>query len=308
MKTLSQLLACSLLVSGFCWGQSSDVNDIDNWYQIEVFVFANTAHNAGIDENWPEQPDLSYPQNLVELINPEISTSVTEDNTEILDADLAPIEEQRVEESDNTVIDKAPQALELFPAEKQLLTPHVKKLLSTGQHRLLFHEAWLQPLQERDQSVSILIRGGEQFDQHYELEGYITLSVERYLHINTDLWLSQFVSTLGMDQSPWSVLPIPPTVLKSKMEQQALMANELGINPLAESDPFGLGGSDSFQLMFDKQYTVEQTVVMKQNRRMRSNELHYLDHPKMGLLVKIIPYEPEETDESAPAAQTIPSN
>ncbi len=33
---------------------------------------------------------------------------------------------------------------------------------------------------------------------------------------------------------------------------------------------------------------------MRQSRRMRSKELHYLDHPLFGLLVQIIPYDPEE--------------
>jgi hypothetical protein len=40
------------------------------------------------------------------------------------------------------------------------------------------------------------------------------------------------------------------------------------------------------------------TITMKQHRRMRSRELHYLDHPLIGILVLITPYEP---DEPAPA-------
>ena len=40
-------------------------------------------------------------------------------------------------------------------------------------------------------------------------------------------------------------------------------------------------------------------VVMKQHRRMRSGELHYLDNPALGVLVKIIPIQ-------APAGQAAP--
>ena len=42
---------------------------------------------------------------------------------------------------------------------------------------------------------------------------------------------------------------------------------------------------------------------MQQSRRMRSRELHYIDHPAFGVLVRVTPYEPEElfSDESAAA-------
>ena len=32
---------------------------------------------------------------------------------------------------------------------------------------------------------------------------------------------------------------------------------------------------------------------IQQSRRMRSNELHYVDHPMLGLVVKVIPVETE---------------
>jgi hypothetical protein len=34
---------------------------------------------------------------------------------------------------------------------------------------------------------------------------------------------------------------------------------------------------------------------MHDHRRMRSGELHYLDHPLMGVLVLVIPYGPGDT-------------
>jgi len=39
---------------------------------------------------------------------------------------------------------------------------------------------------------------------------------------------------------------------------------------------------------------VETRYSLIQRRKMRSNELHYLDHPKLVLLVKVIPYTPAE--------------
>jgi hypothetical protein len=37
-------------------------------------------------------------------------------------------------------------------------------------------------------------------------------------------------------------------------------------------------------------------VQMQQSRRMRSEEVHYLDHPLLGVVVKLTPLEPERLD------------
>ena len=192
-----------------------------------------------------------------------------------------------------------PVAYQLLPAESHQLSGDIERLVASGRYRPLLHERWLQPLQDRKQAVNILIRGGEQYDQHYELEGSISIAVERYLHINTDLWFSRFASTRGMEQSPWPVLPTPPTVLAAEQQRQQMMVREFNLQPLnGEADPWL--PQQPFQLLFDQQYAVEQTVVLRQHRRMRSNELHYLDHPLVGLLVKITPYEPEPEPEPEP--------
>ena len=37
-----------------------------------------------------------------------------------------------------------------------------------------------------------------------------------------------------------------------------------------------------------------QSFIVKSHRRMRSRTLHYIDHPKLGMLMLITPYEPEQ--------------
>lgn len=276
-----------------------------NWYQIELFIFANTNPNAGSNERWPQNLGLSYPDNLVELIYP--ASEIEEDTFELEqpidnlsetaeapvaapDLQIEPAEPEAESEL------KGPVAYAVLDNENKQLQKHVNRLLRTGQHRLLFHETWLQPFEDRKQAVSLLIRAGKQYDRHYELEGYVSFSVERYLHLNTDLWLSSFISTIGTEQMPWPVLPTPPTVIKAQQQ----IASELNL-----SAPMGIGffGSQTrpFELLFDQQYSVDRTVVMRQHRRMRSNELHYLDHPLMGILVKVTPYEEPESEPTTEA-------
>ena len=39
----------------------------------------------------------------------------------------------------------------------------------------------------------------------------------------------------------------------------------------------------------DAPYLIKSITVLEQKRKMRSGELHYIDHPKMGILIKIEP-------------------
>jgi len=73
----------------------------------------------------------------------------------------------------------------------------------------------------------------------------------------------------------WPALPMYPT-MKLKMAADAASPDADGTNaaPLAE-----------------KKYQVDSIVVNQQSRRMRSHEIHYIDHPKFGILVSLIPLD-----------------
>jgi len=120
------------------------------------------------------------------------------------------------------------------------------------------------------------------------------------LHIETDLWLNTFTSNIGLLETPWQLLPRRPSAQKHPTDWQE-KNTEPGFDPLSESQAQSLKSNrltDSAQIsedalveLFGNQFSVERTVALRQKRRMRSNELHYLDHPLMGLLVKVTPYE-----------------
>ena len=82
-------------------------------------------------------------------------------------------------------------------------------------------------------------RAGDYFADMPELQGKLKLSVARYLHLETDLFLNTF-----------EVVNAP---------------NAVNATP----------------------YKVTSSAGMHQRRRMRSNELHFIDSPYLGLLIKI---------------------
>lgn len=78
-----------------------------------------------------------------------------------------------------------------------------------------------------------------------------------------------------------------------------------GIYPSSRSLNLSTNGDSRDTMILDRAFNtqkanlVTEIVTLKQRRRMRSSELHYIDHPRLGLIIKITPYEvalPEKTD------------
>ena len=155
----------------------------------------------------------------------------------------------------------ASEEFSLLAANERLLNPHAAPV-SKGGYSLLYHQAWRQMIYGR--KTNIAISGGKTFNGHQELEGSISLSVGQYLRIQSNLWLTQFVPantqpSTNLTQT-WPELPTIPGVLNDESEKS-------------------------------QDYLIKRIVKLNQERSMRSNEIHYIDHPLLGIVVKIVPVE-----------------
>ncbi len=205
---------------------------------------------------------------------------------------------------------------ELIPADEFRLLDIVARLVESSRYELLLHAGWRQPGLERDKVLPVWIRGGRiygneytsidsqieliesipqlnskqqnegqdfAFDeqtlesielqlleqqsrkQHqglYELEGKITIALSRYLHTYTDL-----------------VLRRPRLTVDPKLRNAA---------------------QDSYLAAYSADTRILNNHSLKEHRRMRSKNLHYLDNPEFALLILITPYEVPENFEEAP--------
>ncbi|MEH6556663.1 MAG: CsiV family protein [Oceanicoccus sp.] len=296
------------------FGQSADEQQ---WYQVELIVFSRSDSAAMNGEAWPQEPGLKYPERVVELKPIGASEVVLDEWLADIDNSLAaakePAQQNASDSASNTtsasaavaepvLIQLPQQPFTLLENDQLQLTPMARRISRQNDFQQLFHGAWRQPIAARNVAESILIRGGTQYDDHYELEGSISLGLERYLHINTDLWLSTFVTTSPQDGYVWSVLPQAPATLNA--ERKAKNGDAFSIDDDFSAttsqnllSPPSQNYDNFFSNLTSNSYAVEKTVTLRQQRRMRSNELHYIDHPLLGLIIKIIPYEfPEIKD------------
>ena len=195
------------------------------------------------------------------------------------------------------------------------LTEAVAKLIESSRYELLLHTAWRQPGLDREKALPVWIRGGRVFGSEYtsiddaidlqeiapdanqqttngtakvfdeqtlealelkqleqqstrrgqglyELEGKITIALSRYLHLYTDLVLRRPRQSID-------------PVLDSSIQSRTLAT-----------------------------YSADTRILdnhsLREHRRMRSKNLHYLDNPEFGMLVLITPYQVPEDFEEAP--------
>lgn len=281
----------------------------ERWYQIEMIIFSQGGSPFSNEEVWRHDIALSYPPDWRELLDAEalairqqealnaLNTSSEALPREIL-SEEAPSTEEDSELDNNKTLD--PHTLLLLEKDEHSLKAHAGQLARSNRYRVLFHGAWRQALLPRDKAPGIIIQGGDSYDSHFQLEGSVKFSVERYLHVETNLWLTDFSTNFGQERKPWPNLPLPPN--KKNVINDTQFIDDRGTGFWNRFDN-QLSGNE-FENILSKNYIVNNIVLMnqKQSRAMRSTELHYLDNPQLGVLVKIIPYEKLEESEEIDTA------
>lgn len=229
-------------------------------YQVEMIVFVRDHISS--QEQFPDSIKLRYPSRLAHLQD----TPPTDGDT------------------DNAV----PELVKL-PPEARTLNSEVAKLNASGRYRVLFHESWKQNIGAARQAQHLVITGGDTFGNHFELEGSIQLSVATYLKLSTNLWLSRF-QLLTEQDTPITSIELSPVPVRPKtieeLEQEAsldLLFTQTAEESLELPEP-------PVETATAPSYAVTSVVSMRENRDMRSSEIHYLDNPKLGVLIKITPH------------------
>ncbi len=112
------------------------------------------------------------------------------------------------------------------------------------------------------------MQGGLRYGDQHELQGTITLRFNENrdrIVIDSDLWLTEF-SAAADSQGEWELPPVPVSV-------------QTPLDSIERDEQSPMVG-------------INRVFHMQQSREMRSTEFHYIDHPAMGIVILVDPYEP----------------
>ncbi|PTY36712.1 hypothetical protein BGP77_05320 [Saccharospirillum sp. MSK14-1] len=253
-------------------------SDEERWYQVEILVFENPDRETDSPEQWPTYPTLAERPFRIELPN---TLRFDREEQEEEDPDAEPLESHEITYGpERTVLDGDLNELtpfRLLGESEYQLAEEIEAMNRRDGYRLLFHQAWVQPVPGRDDVELLRISGGNSYGQQPELQGYLELYVERYFHLTTDLQLIHYTQTDN-----------PFRLIDDSLENEASAPFPgLSLNqgaPVFQSELSRQTNSDRFFVATD-------SISLQQRRRMRSGDLHYLDNPEFGMLILITPID-----------------
>lgn len=216
--------------------------------------------------------------------------------------------------SPTSVAEAGKSGYELLPGSTFRLLGEAAKIVESARYEILLHVAWRQPGLDLEQALPIWVKGGRiygseyisidsqigvlgnsgtpgkveadgsySFDEQslealelqmleqqqqprpgglYELEGKITVTLSRYLHTYADLVL----------------------------RRPRLSVDPLNSNPVL----------DQYATDHAADTRILNNHSLREHRRMRSKNLHYLDNPEFAMLVLITPHEVPANFQEAP--------
>jgi hypothetical protein len=182
----------------------------------------------------------------------------------------------------------------------------------TGRYETLFHEIWVQPVASEELALPIVIDRSGDSQTWPRLQGSVKVYLSRFLHIETNFWLNTmgqyFPQTWQIPAAPLSPQSLIIEYPELPELQQADLDLRLGLEldtatELPQMKETGIGASEGaeYSMEAEPEYPWRHAVLFQQKRKMRSTEVHYLDHPMMGVVVLITPVTDEELQAMADA-------
>lgn len=237
--------------------QAADA-EAQRWYDVEVIIFSQNSQQYRDSELWPVDYELPQLETTQELLPAPRAAQTT---------------------------GSASVPFTRLDAQSLRLNAEAERIKSAPDTELLLHLGWRQPGLAEDKAVAVRIDDGMQAPTEpgqppaspastagagnaqlleeappHRMEGTLKLVLSRYLHIYTDLIYRE---------------PLSESASEPAAAQTDLFA--------LAADPLGLSLQPRYQVYH-----------LQQSRRMRSRELHYLDHPLFGMAILVTPYELKE--------------
>lgn len=170
-----------------------------------------------------------------------------------------------------------------------------RALRRSPEHRLLYHAVWRQAVLFENEAKAILIEGGDRYGNQSELQGSLTIRFNENsdrVVLDADIWLTEFVIDDGRDARETTTPAATAETTDSQGTPIPLIPIQWQLPELPATIADGpLQILENLTLSDETLYRINNVFHMLQNRAMRSNEFHYMDHPALGIVVQVEPYE-----------------
>ena len=171
--------------------------------------------------------------------------------------------------------------------EQRLLRDEVRRLERAAGYRVLAHQAWRQPFRAEAPALPVRLEADDPETEGIDLAGNVGIALRRYLHARLELYRRAPVLEADLPAVPVGVDAIP-------REGAGMEPNAIGTEP------------DAAGFASPPPEITDRWIRIVHERRMRSGETHYLDHPRIAVLIRIEPFLlAEPLDEDGPVVRAV---
>ncbi len=249
-----------------------------NYRLLIAVILASTAFSSSAEERWFEVELLLFQRNTdmqtvkedlaVQDISIDTSRSIPLLKTavnELCAPDAGCAHAQMPLLIDDEQFASQANGFELLSNDQLQLTEQRNRLQRHAAFKPLLHLAWRMPVQSKSSARPIHLFGGKNYAGKWAIDGNFEIYLNRYLFIDSQLLIRQQSTTLvSAPQQPEF------EVVDSENDVQVIKADESVFEPP----------------QVNKQKIINE-ALFAQTRRLRSGEIHYFDHPLMGIIVQI---------------------
>jgi hypothetical protein len=189
------------------------------------------------------------------------------------------------------------------------------------QYSVLFHNAWRFPINTTEKDPWIIVEAGSNINSRFELEGSLRFYKSRFLHFESNLWFSEndinigepsnvnfpilqdtkILKTLGHDSLRRATNMQESIAPHISLNADNIQENQTNLStPRAEKSEFFHANynvttsvtNNINQGTTTNNQTVTALWTIEQSQRLKSSEVHYLDHPRIGIILTINKHQP----------------
>lgn len=284
------------------------------WFSIEVIVFersniddkntlealANPRPPSDTDDAIDSSTLISEPLTATDpdaLLDAETTiTGAREPTQQRLTLETQLFEEDTTKETIRADFLEAINAFELELESRNLifnadanprLEDELQRLQRPRNNSVIWRGNWLQAVPNRDEPEPLEVAVSELESGEFQLTGSIEVTVNRYLHLHAQLWYHD--PAFGYEPgSEFANQGIPGSRAIAGQPQDSVSRTAPAANSSrTRFDDQVLAPGVNDQSLLTQQLPEPLFMVLDETRRMRSGFLHYLDHPKLGMLVRI---------------------
>lgn len=216
-------------------------------YEIEVVIFKYADSRSAGSEIWPDLVKTVPVDNSVQLHN---SSSLTQ----IPGPDFKGYYYSRIENENLKLLNQA------------------EKLRSSNQYQILYHSGWIQPGLDKESAEPIQIKTTDVDSKISFFDSLTPLTIEQ-----PDNTINPLIISNGDNKE------IKNTILEGLVTVELGRYLHINFDLKYQRDLAPIQG-----IMHDtaaSKYKELKYYPIQTHRRMRSNEVHYIDHPLIGILV-----------------------